>query len=371
MKIRNTIPLLLAVAVIAVGVQAQVGVQPESEPSFENAAAALMAQYKSATKELSDLREEIKSDVVGKTRELNELEAELTEIRRELQEKTRTYDGRALELTRLTSDIKKLKADSDYLSNLFTEYINEFESRLHIIETKRYAKDIEAAKLAVEDRSKTVDDVFAIQTKTIETTIERLHEAIGGARFEGAASDPDSGGEMKQGTFVLIGPAAIFADANATVVGTAEQRLGSLEPSAISFLKPEDTQAAKNLVMSGEGKFPLDPTLGNAHKIEATEETLLEHVKKGGAVMVPIFAMAGLGAADRALQVGDDGLHRQSLAQAAHQGLAPGHRRERLRRREGGGERDAGSDRQDARHRRREPAPADASSSKRSCTSRC
>jgi biopolymer transport protein ExbB len=38
----------------------------------------------------------------------------------------------------------------------------------------------------------------------------------------------------------------------------------------------------------------MDPTMGNAHKIEATEETFMEHVAKGGAVMYPIFGMAGL-----------------------------------------------------------------------------
>jgi biopolymer transport protein ExbB len=50
---------------------------------------------------------------------------------------------------------------------------------------------------------------------------------------------------------------------------------------------------AERLVLSSAGRFPLDPTLGDAHKIESTEETLVEHIKKGGTVMVPILVLAG------------------------------------------------------------------------------
>ena len=42
------------------------------------------------------------------------------------------------------------------------------------------------------------------------------------------------------------------------------------------------------------GLAPIDSTQGNAHKIEATKETVWEHIQKGGPVMVPILAMAAL-----------------------------------------------------------------------------
>jgi biopolymer transport protein ExbB len=40
--------------------------------------------------------------------------------------------------------------------------------------------------------------------------------------------------------------------------------------------------------------MPVDPTLGNALKVEATEETLVEHILKGGPVMAPILLMGAL-----------------------------------------------------------------------------
>jgi biopolymer transport protein ExbB len=87
---------------------------------------------------------------------------------------------------------------------------------------------------------------------------------------------------------------ALFVSKDGATIGTAEQRLGSLEPAVIPFEKPEDVEAARIVLAGTSGLLPFDPTLGSAHKIEATQETLSEHVRKGGPVMIPIFALAGL-----------------------------------------------------------------------------
>jgi len=116
---------------------------------------------------------------------------------------------------------------------------------------------------------------------------------IGGVRFEGEAV-ASSDGTVKEGRFFLLGPSALFQSEDGSVVGSAEQRLGSTEPTVLPFSDPQDTAAAAALLRGEGGRFPLDPTLGKAHKIESTEDTLWEHVQKGGPVMVPIFVLAGL-----------------------------------------------------------------------------
>jgi biopolymer transport protein ExbB len=93
--------------------------------------------------------------------------------------------------------------------------------------------------------------------------------------------------------FVMVGPSAIFRSDDGKNIGTVEQRIGSLEPSIIAFGNPADAQTACAIATDSTGAFPLDPTMGNAHKIEQTQETLVEHVKKGGPVMWPIFIIAG------------------------------------------------------------------------------
>ena len=260
--------------------------------SFDRAAATVQRQLEESIAELSKLRERIAAEKVPLSRNLSDLEADLVKVRLEFQQTSRLLDSRTLDLTNLQGEIKSRRDESIYLSNLLGEYIRNFESRLHIAELQRYEKPLETAKLAPENSNLSEQEVFQAQAELLSLSIDRLQEALGGARFEGTAVD--SSGLVNKGTFVLVGPAAIFRSADGLDVGTAEQRLGSLEPASIGFANEKDTLAAANVITSSSGNFPFDPTLGNAHKIEATQETLWEHIQKGGPVMVPIFALAGI-----------------------------------------------------------------------------
>ncbi len=266
---------------------------PQEEPqgpSFTEASASVQKRLEEGLKELAALRNEIKDEKLPLSRRLRELETELTEVRIEYQQQTRLVETRALDLTNLRSEIKGRDDEVSYLSNLLSDYIRNFDSGLHIAEVHRYEEPLETARLAPEDNALSQQEIFEAQAALLQISLGRLHEALGGTKFDGAAVDPD--GLVAKGSFVLVGPAALFRSADGQKVGTAEQRLGSLEPAAIAFGSETDTEAAAALVEAGEGVFPLDPTLGNAHKIEATSESFIEHVQKGGAVMVPIFVMA-------------------------------------------------------------------------------
>lgn len=260
--------------------------------TFDAAAADVRQKLAASVAEMGELRERIAAEKIPLSRELSALEAELTEVRAELKDALRALDTRTLDLSNLQSEIKTRREEATYLSNLLNEYVRSFESRLLVSELHRYEAPLERAKLALENSNLTEQEVYAAQVELVTTSLERLHDALGGTRFEGTAVGPD--GLVDEGTFVVVGPAALFLAKDELGVGTAEQRLGSLEPAEVEFARPEDAAAAIALVRTSEGLMPLDPTLGNAHKIAATEETFVEHVKKGGAVMIPIFVMAGL-----------------------------------------------------------------------------
>jgi len=293
---KRILPVLVLLAG-APGLRAQDPPEPAPTPAptsvdgtFDAAAATARKQLEDAVAELDRLREEIAGEKIPLSRKLGELEAELARLRLEHQSTSRLLDGRTLDLANLGSEIRSREAETAYLANLLSEYIRNFESRLHIAEIHRYEEPLQAAKLAAENTNLGAQEVFGAQVALLAASLERLHDALGGTSFEGTAVDPS--GVVEAGTFVLIGPAAIFRSADGRKVGTAEQRLGSLEPAQIPFADSEDAGAAAQLVAGAAGSFPLDPTLGNAHKIEATQETFWEHVRKGGPVMVPIFALA-------------------------------------------------------------------------------
>jgi biopolymer transport protein ExbB len=290
----NMIPRSIALAVLLLALSSLARSQAsrdDGKADFDAAAAALHKQLADSLEELSKLREQVAAERIPLGRQLGELEAELIQVRAQHQERVRQVDGRALELEKLTTDGKTLEDEIVYVSNLLGEYSRNFESRLHVAELRRYQQVLKDARLAVENTRLGKRQVFATQLALLQTSIERLHEAVGGQSFEGTAVD--AGGLVHQGRFAMIGPAAIFRSTDGRVVGTAEQRLGSLEPTVVPFETPEDASAAAQVIAAGSGSFPLDPTLGNAHKIQAIDESFLEHVKKGGPVMVPIFVLAG------------------------------------------------------------------------------
>ncbi len=285
--------LLLCGVVFAWAQNATDAVDAEDETaSFQSAATGIQQRLERSIKELNELRERMAEEKIPLTRRLSRLEGELVQVRLEYQQTSRKLDSRTLDLSNLKSEIKSRQDEATYLSNLLGEFIRNFETRLHIAEIQRYREPLEVARLAPENNNLTKQQVYDAQTGLVSRSVERLLDSLGGARFNGSAVD--AGGLVKQGSFALVGPAALFQSEDGKHIGTAEQRLGSLEPTLIEFANPANATAAAEIFSNGSGAFPLDPSLGNAHKIEATEETFLEHVKKGGPVMYPIFILAGL-----------------------------------------------------------------------------
>ncbi|HKL21127.1 MAG TPA: MotA/TolQ/ExbB proton channel family protein [Tichowtungia sp.] len=268
---------------------------PDPDPlpekgSFERADLSVQHKLEKSLAALTALREKIVMEKIPLSRELRDLEDGLTEVRREYQQTTRLLDSRTLDLTNLRSEIQSREQEKSYLSNLLSEYIRNFESRLHIAELHRYEEVLDQAKLAPENSNLSDLEIYQAQAALVSASLKRLEDALGGDRFDGTAVGP--GGLVKEGSFVLVGPAAIFRSEDGEVVGTAEQRLGSLEPTVIAFSEDADQKAAAAVVENSSGTLPLDPTLGNAHKMAETNESIWENIQKGGLTMVPILGLA-------------------------------------------------------------------------------
>jgi biopolymer transport protein ExbB len=281
--------LALAAAPQAPQTSAQAG-EPLTTSRFDVVADDVQAQLEASLAELRELRARLAAEKVPMTRELNELERELLDVRAEYTAAKRELDTATLDLTNLTSELKSRETEVGYLDGLLGDFAREFEAGLHVAELQRYAELLEAAKLAPEDAGLSKREVLEVQARVVAAALDRIEDALGGVRFDGQAVGAD--GLVDEGTFVLVGPTAIFLPQGEDVAYAAEQRLGSQEPTEIAYGNPEDAAAAAELARAGAGFLPFDATLGNAHKMEEVEETFLEHVQKGGAVMWPIGVLA-------------------------------------------------------------------------------
>jgi biopolymer transport protein ExbB len=262
----------------------------DQQPSFDRTRQQLEQDLTTALAELSQLREKIQTDLVGLGQQQSGLEQQVSAAKADLLAATRAYEQRSLELSTLVNEEKSLDSSVSYLSNLFGEYTNNFESRLLLPEMQRYGAALEAAKLAPSNSNLTQAEIFAAQVGLLGTSLDRIEESFGGLRFDGRAVDDR--GLVLEGTYVLVGPLGVFTAKDGQSTGTAETRINSNEPALIAFQDPLDGDATRDLATRGEGYLVLDPTMGNARKVEDTEETLWEHIVAGGPVMVPIFMLA-------------------------------------------------------------------------------
>ena len=266
---------------------------PEVDPSpatFEQAQLELQGRLEQSVAELEALQSRITEEKVPLNEALLELQRELGEVRKEYAEATRLQNRSALDVSLLQSELDSLNQNSTYLSDLLSDYSRKFEAGLHISEVHRFEEPISAARLAAEDSDLTSGDVYRIQTELVATSLARLEDSLGGKTFEGRAV---ADGALEEGTFALVGPAALFLADDRLTAGTAEMRLGSMEPTLVRFPNPEHDQAAQALVLEGEGIFPLDPSLGNAHQLQAAKLGVRGEFEKGGPVMYAIFGLAG------------------------------------------------------------------------------
>lgn len=269
-------------------------VAQESAPAetLDEVAAKLVDQVREAEAELRKVREETNETLLPLRARLAELREQVIEAEEANKAIRREKDRDASALLTLSKNIEKRESSTANLTALLNDYIRNFGSRVHIAESQLYEDQVTAAVEALGADDMTQSEVFAVQLAVIDASLDRMLELGGGLVFEGEAEAAD--GSIREGKFLVVGPAGLFRSKDGKIVGTAEQRVGSILAVVEPFANEEDTLAASAVVAAGSGLMPLDVTGGKAHKIAATQDTLIEHISKGGAIMIPILAMAGL-----------------------------------------------------------------------------
>ncbi len=259
---------------------------------FREAAGAMQRRLEKSLAEYRRLNKQESEEVIKLSRQVSALENELLELRRQEDSVKRELSRRNLNVANLRGAIKARREHATNLQNLLSDYTRNFESRLHVAELQLYRDMLDDALAAPKDDDLAVDEKFVRQSAVVDASLTRMSEMLGGRRFEGKAKI--AGGLVKEGRFVMIGPVAMFRSDDGQNVGLAEQRLNSLQANVATFTDPALAEATAKLVEGTGGQLALDPTLGDAMRVERIEESLWAHIQKGGPVMIPIFALAGL-----------------------------------------------------------------------------
>jgi biopolymer transport protein ExbB len=189
--------------------------------------------------------------------------------------------------------VEKRQEQLDYVANLVADFGERFSRDISLPEQQLYADEIEQftaamnAPMADEELGKSLR--LLDQAFILSVSINRFKELTGGQSFPGEAVI--SNGEVEAGQFLLLGPTDYFASTASEEAGVALK--AGLLPPVIS-LSPSLDSLIRETVLAGEGELPIDPTLGSALALASQDDTLIEHIQKGGIWIWPILFFAFL-----------------------------------------------------------------------------
>lgn len=261
--------------------------------SLDDAMDSAKADLQEALEEYAAVQEQIKDEQIPLARELNTLKSELREKRREAERAQRLKDNSTIDLNALANRVSKRQEQLDYVANLVADFGERFSRDISLPEQQLYAEEIERFTEAMNapraDEQLGKSRRLLDQSFMLSVSIGRFKELAGGRGFAGEAVV--SNGEVEEGKFLLLGPTDYFASTASEEAGVALK--AGLLPPVISLGSGLDT-VIRETVLAGEGDLPVDPTLGSALAMASQEETLWEHIQKGGIWIWPILFFAFL-----------------------------------------------------------------------------
>ncbi|KRP35311.1 MAG: hypothetical protein ABS34_11285 [Opitutaceae bacterium BACL24 MAG-120322-bin51] len=273
---------LLALALLALAWPCSAQAQ-----TFDAASNQADADLKAALSELSTVRDAIAAEKIPLISEVSTLEDQVRLKSDELNRLRRMRDNSDFGLNRLREQVEAIQAQNEYAGSLLDEFVRSFETRIDYSETQLYAATAEEARLALDDSNMSTTERFEKQIDVIGVALNRLEQLVGGYTFEGRALAPT--GEIEEGTFAAFGPTVYFASKQSELTGVTFNKLNAAE-AAIAV--PGDFSIGiRQLIESGEGQIPADATLGKALKIQASNDSIVEHLAKGGSVGVVIIGL--------------------------------------------------------------------------------
>jgi len=258
--------------------------------TFDAASNQADADLTASLNELSEVRDAIATEKIPLISDVSSLEDDVRQKSDELNRLRHLRDNSDLGLNRLREQVEAIQSQNEYTGSLLDEFVRSFETRVDYSETQLYSATAEEARLALDDSDMSNSERFEKQMDVIGVALNRLEQLVGGYTFEGRALTPT--GEVEVGTFAVFGPTVYFASKQSELTGVTFNKLNAAE--AAIAVPGNFSIGIRQLIESGSGQIPADATLGKALKIQASNDSIAEHLAKGGSVGVAIIALGAV-----------------------------------------------------------------------------
>ncbi|WFB35241.1 MotA/TolQ/ExbB proton channel family protein [Kiritimatiellota bacterium B12222] len=242
----------------------------QSSVSFEEVVLETRKDVQESTQELNELRAHIQAERLPLATELNVLQAKAIALRKEVSQMRNAKNLRQSERDHLQRDVIQLRQETDFVDSVFSEYRRSVEARV-----------------AVAELSFVQEHVQGSPEELWRGALMWMNARRGGYAYPGRVLD--AAGREQSGTILVLGPVGYFVNENTG--GVVVPRANSVLPGLYSFDSDEELDALSALANQEEAWLPLDVSGGDAIKVEEAKGSVVDHLRKGGAIVYPLLLL--------------------------------------------------------------------------------
>lgn len=255
----------LAISAFSVSFSGHAATISTVESSIKSDLKKSIQQYKAAERKVRNERQPL-------SEQLNKLEKELTSLRIDAATIQRQKDEQYLGIEQLKERLAQWKEQDAYINNLLREFTH---NQPNIVAPPSLTVQASKQELAVPS-----------PFRAIEHSLNTIQQALT-PKWVNNSSVLSSSGEIIQGQTLTAGPVQWFT--NTTQAGLVDRTHQPLP--MLSYVFDDNQRAQLSRHQQGQiAHLPLDPTLTRAAALESQQESIQDHLAKGGLWTIPILA---------------------------------------------------------------------------------
>ncbi|MCC3861497.1 MotA/TolQ/ExbB proton channel family protein [Pseudemcibacter aquimaris] len=236
---------------------------------------------------LNQLRDQIAEERIPLSRRISSRENSILSLRSEAAKIQAANDANTLALEDIRNDLQEWEEENNFLTSLLDEYARRFEGSLNVTERENYKNDLAAFNAL--DPNQTGENRISVQLELIDKGFARMRRALGGDQYQSEVITED--GILSPGQVTRFGPLAYYQNTSSDISGMVISGEGEIPHL---FTDTSGLGEISNINSEGQTILPIDVTNGKAISIEDSDDSLFEHIGKGGIWIIPILLFAGL-----------------------------------------------------------------------------
>lgn len=248
-------------------------------------------KLKTSLLELEQQRKKISEAQSPKQDSIHKLEHDISSLREQHHQLLQSQDSEALELNHLIETLQNRDQNLHHLQHtLLFESLLELETNLNIATLQATSHPLNKTFQELKAHDEQSLNYLKIQLKAMEMGIDHIIKLAQPQRLEGEAQNEK--GEVYLGSFLQVGPLTFFISEHENCIGQVFESK-SLK-AEVHPIDPENTKLLKAYLSAESNALPIDPTLSYTSQLYATQDSLRDHLKKGGLWVFPIIFFAAI-----------------------------------------------------------------------------